>query len=385
MKGNSLQVGLFTAYPQLDEWMIQQAEDAGFTLVSREDENNDFSGMSAILCFAASDPERTEVLYQRAVEAISQGLDVIWVVSGDGPFIQQVTNELVSKQQFVYPNEVDDATEIWQQVLSYYDAWVLKQSSQEEETSSRGPKLSIPILSKKSSDKQQAPVRNSSSRTTRSLALLDHVIAVAGHRGAGSSFVAWNVAALLGASLLEGNTTGTLAKWFEITDTGTREDFLLHNRGKQVGGVYAAATADRKLSEGDLYRLQEIPQQVVIDVGCDLQNPAWQYAGMKVFVATADPQWNDQPFPDDESIIRVMNRYPADFPSSAESVFNCKINLVIPECGREVLMSLYGLRPWILTQPVDVRDQWYRVFGKKYTVMQEQGGTKGWEESQFFS
>jgi len=385
MKGKQLQVGLYTAYPQLDEWMMQQAEDAGFTVVSREDENNDFSGMSAILCFAASDPERTEVLYQRAAEAMSQGLDVIWVVSGDEPFIQQVTSELMSKQQFVYPNEVSDATEIWQPVLSYHDTWILKQGSQEEETISRGPKLSIPRLSKKAGNRQQGPAANTADARPTSLHVLDHVIAVAGHRGAGSSFVAWNIAALLGASLLEGNRTGTLAKWFEITEDGTREDFLLHNRGKHVGGVYAAATADRKLSEGDIYRLQGIPQQVVIDVGHDLQNPAWQYAGTKVFVTTADPQWSDQPFPDEESIVRVMNRYPADFPSSAESVFNCKINLVIPECGREVLMSLYGLRPWILTQPVDVRDQWNRVFGKNYTVMQEQGGIKGWEESQFFS
>lgn len=386
MKDKRLQVGLYSAWAELEEWMVDQGEGAGFTVIPRGDEDNDYSGMSAILCFAASDPERTEVLYQRATEAMNQGVEVIWVVSGDEPFIQQLTNEMVSKQQFVYANELSDATEILQAVLSYYDLWVTREARQVEEPSSRGPKIPMLRRVKTGNDTQRELKDNTEPvRSNRSIAMLDHVIAVAGHKGTGSSFVSWNVAALLGASLLEGNTTGTLAKWFEITEGASRDDLLIHNRGQSIAGVHAAVVADRQITEDDLYHLQEMRQAVVIDVGEDLQNPAWRYAGTKVFVTTADPQWNDQPFPDEEGIIRVMNRYPTDFPSSPESVFNCKINLVIPECGRDVLLSLYGLRPWIFSQSAEVRDQWNRVFGRQHVVIQEQGGAKEWEESQFFS
>ncbi len=388
MKGKKLLVGSYTNYPQLDEWLIGQAEDAGFSMVSRNDEDQDFSGMSAILCYADSEPERTEVLYQRAEEAMSQGIDVIWVVSGDEPFIQHVAKELQNKRQFVYADGVGDATEILQPILSYHDIWKVS-GEQQEDAGIRMPKLSVPkLLGKKSSGEMAAASEKSmTSRAVKSASVLEQVIAVAGHRGAGASFVAWNVAALLRAALIEGNTTGTLANWFGVdVEESSREDFLFHKQGLRVAGVSAALTAGRRISEEDLHDLERLPGLVVIDVGHDLQNPAWRYAGKKVFVATPDPQWSDHPFPDDTSIIRVMNRFPDHFPSSVEAIFNCKVNLVVQECGREVLMSLYGLRPWILSQPAEVRDQWNQVFGTTtYSFDQEQGGVKEWEESQFFS
>lgn len=360
MKEEELKIGLFTNQPELDPWMAQEGKDIGINLISCKDDHTELEGFSAILCYSDYEAERVEILYQRAREAISQGVKVIWIVNGPDAIYVQISNELRNKKQIVYDVSISDAAEIWEQVLKFYDDWKTQNENEEEENTNDNKRIAIPSLfDKKSKRSDESYFIFPEEKNVQSLS---NVIAVAGNRGAGSSFIAWNVAALLEGTLLEGQTTGTLAKWFEISEEDSRENFLRGMAPIYKAGVYTAPTSSRSLIEEDMDLLRDLNKLFVIDVGSNLENPGWKSAETKIFVTTPDVQWRDHPFPNDDSIIKVMNQFPIDFITTPDEIFSRKIDIVVPESSREVLISMYGKRPWINQQSVEFRNSWKKLF-----------------------
>lgn len=351
-------LALFTGNKALDQWLIHEAEGIGLYFISKDDTDNDLYGIPAILCLELEEAERIESLHQLAVQAVSQGIRVIWGVSQHGNWQQQIAEELLSKEQEVIHNITDyDAVKLWQYLQEYLEQFSSERSNDEKSKLANKrvkgmlPKI-IPVLSKERDELGISVPEN-----------LDKVIAVGGRRGTGCSYVAWNIAALLNAVLMEGRETGTLAKWFNNTNEDTRRKFLLSGDVVLVGGVRMAVAAPKSMTDQDLYLLSQTDSIVVVDIGDDLENELWKKATLKVLITTADPQWKDQHITD--AAVRVLNRMPESFPALPDDVFGIKMDLVIPEHSREALIALWSHRPWILTQAKEIQEQWMSVFKQR--------------------
>lgn len=350
-KKQDLQITLFTARDDLNEWLHLEAQGTGFQVAPGEEEQPDFSGSHAILCLALDEPDRAEKLFELAQRALLQGLDVIWLVSGVGEWYREAAEELRKKGQWILESDELDATQVLEMLRRYQEEWEKKNAPEEPTRTLAIPKLRIKKLTGTHKESVVSP-----SPLPR---IFPNVIAVGGHRGCGSSFVAWNAAALLDIPLLEGKTSGALAAWFQVEEEDTRLQFLQEGRIDRTAGVQAAVTAAKPPSEQELQFLSKVNRPVVVDVGDDLDNELWKRAKTKLFVTTPDPQWKRNPFP--PGVTRVMNRMPVVFPAPPEGIFGVKVDLVIPDLGRQALLSLWSLRAWILTQGHEVAEQWKKV------------------------
>ncbi|EGL15064.1 MULTISPECIES: hypothetical protein [unclassified Paenibacillus] len=185
----------------------------------------------------------------------------------------------------------------------------------------------------------------------------EHVIAVAGPHGCGSSFVSWNLAAAMDALLIEGNESSTLSKW--ISDACPRAE-ALDNRSSKSSGVLA----DCPLSGHELDLVANSQRTIVVDMGTRTDSDIWKKAKVKVQVLTPDPQFTG--FIDDAT--KILNRVPEGFSVNPDKIFNQRVDLVIPEMGRDVLYALYSKEPWIIQQPEEVKARWRSLLGIKNTV-----------------
>ncbi|GIM47671.1 hypothetical protein DNHGIG_32200 [Collibacillus ludicampi] len=323
------------------QWLADEAKDAGYEIVIWPQDHGDLTTVQALFCFAEQNEGRAASLRTLAQEALVRGLPVIWAVEGE-----PLPGAFRSYSDF---SKLPDATPFLDAVLD-----LPKPVTEEEQTPKR--RLSIPSPAKLI--QRVVPQENVSETPPREEETLpsvfNHVIAVGGPRGAGSSFLAWNLAVALDAVLMEGRVTDSLAKWLEVEKEGTREAYL---RGELQ--TKAAVTASQPLSLHELQLLARVQERVVVDVGDALDSEVWLRAGKQVFVMTPDPKCKGGDIP--ERAIRVMNRYPEAFPIRPEKLVQARIDLIVSDLGREAFLSLCSQMPWV-EKPPDVKEQWVRLF-----------------------
>ncbi len=185
------------------------------------------------------------------------------------------------------------------------------------------------------------------------------VIAIGGHGGA--SYVAWNLAAVTRIPLIEGRSTGSLAKW-------TGDQTPVHQALQETlpfGTVL----------DGELPKFI-IGRRVIVDTGPDPHHPVFEHARIRIWVTTLDPA--QLPVPERAKVI--VNRVPAHLPFSSREVIRANIDLEVPDGGMDALLSLFTRIPWILKQDPEVQEQWRSLV--KLPIDQQKGAVEtcptGW-------
>lgn len=165
------------------------------------------------------------------------------------------------------------------------------------------------------------------------------VIAIGGARGAGASFVAWNLAAVTNLPLMEGRRTGSLAVW--TADNISVEQAL-------------ADTLPYGTVTDDIPSLSILTKQVIVDCGSDPQHPIFDQALTRIWVTSLDPAAPRIP----ERTKVVVNRVPTHLPFDPREAVKTDIALIVPDGGLDALLSLYTHVPWITKQPPEVQKAW---------------------------
>jgi hypothetical protein len=324
---------------EVAQWLADEGRAAGYEVELWPEDAGDTASVQALFCIAEQWEERAERLHILANAALSKGMPVIWAVEG-----MELPGAFRSFTDF---SQLPDAAPLLEALL----ALPIPEEVEEEKPPKR---LSIPSRLTDTL-KEIKRVRTAVEPQDALPDVLEHVIAVGGPSGCGVSFIAWNLAAALDVVLMEGRTTGTLAKWLRVDEEGTREAFLNGELDTKL-----AVTAEAPLSKRELQLLAGVGQTVVVDAG-EPGSDIWNRAKKRVLVVTPDPRYEGMVF--EEGTIRVMNRYPEAFPVSAEHVFNVKVDLVVPDLGREAFLSLWSRVPWITRQPQEVMEQWRALAG----------------------
>ena len=334
-------------------WFVSQAEEAEiefFTIRQPEDLNH----AHGLLCLAQDDgdkdwPEKVSRLRVLADRAKLQGIPVIWCVEGD-----EFEGSHSSITDF---REVSDVSVVWTLVLnvqSDFETGRLKVIRETIDTEVDVPDNEDPPAEELVADPiENDPEEEEPSQTADTPS---RIIAVGGPRGCGSSFISWNLAALLNAVILEGRSTGTLAKWMDVSIPNTRTAIL--EAQNSVSDQRFGVTADQPMNARDVDMARMLGGDIVVDVG-DCYDDVWINADVRVFVVTPDPQFRNTRIPEGTTV--VLNRFPSQFPTNPKDIFKRDIDLVVRDLGSEAFLKLWARKPWILDQTEEERNRWRRI------------------------
>nr|NNM90135.1 hypothetical protein [Bacilli bacterium] len=174
-----------------------------------------------------------------------------------------------------------------------------------------------------------------------------YAIAVAGLPGAGTSFVAWNLAVVMGLTLLEGVKTGSLSTW--TGDSTTVQQAL--DETLPLGTVV-----------DDDYSIDSImARRVIVDCGADRLHSIFVRAKTRIWVTRLDPV--QPPIP--ARALVVVNRVPQNLPFDVREVVKTKIALTIPDGGLDVVLSMFTHRAWITSQDREIQEKWKSLVSTK--------------------
>ncbi|MFD0591061.1 hypothetical protein ACFQZE_23985 [Paenibacillus sp. GCM10027627] len=387
-------IGLYTTNPVVDEYIKHEMQ--GTNILSLQD-HDPWEGCQAILLYDI-DLDRIQHLYDLAIKAVDTTVDVIWYVENENDKEKaQMEKELQSRGVHVHVDRVEDAAQILGMIALYEEVKrqetlgevkVDSTTAEKKETSSLRDSLFFKRAGGESSDliddeyeldvESKKKIAGIFQRTKQSLQIkrseahaslpdeLENVVAVAGFHGAGSSFIAWNLARILDGSrvLVEGRKTGTLAAWFSLGEQAvTRGQFLETHQGDRyshdLDELELALQADKETGRRELKAMREVPKRLVVDCGHRWDLEVYKRAAVRIFIAAPDPQFIGIR-PEVDAHVVVLNQYPegSSIPvSEFEKRFNMKFQLVVPSQPRQVMNSIWGKRAWVLMENEN-RESW---------------------------
>ncbi len=192
---------------------------------------------------------------------------------------------------------------------------------------------------------------------------LPNVIAVAGvGNGVGASFVALNYAYALDGALVEGTKTGSLYEWVGVEKSVDRESFIFSDTSDR----YALIASDELKKDIEFKNLKRIAKNYPIVIDCSIDSKVFELAEHKIVVTTPDPQFSKIDIPD--NAILIVNKMPANFPVKIDNLFERKVDLVIPDMFREVLISLVSKTPYLKLFGKESMDKWLKVLNKSNRI-----------------
>lgn len=374
MKSNGYRIGLYTDDASINNYVQSQIESVEIVGKSDQDPFED----CAVIYLLDFTSERVEILHNIAVEALSSGVKVIWCVEAEN----EIEENLRSMGAVILSTDIEDAAQIVYMLNDFLE-------NQTRETVDARIKEAINLESDIDSDLGidsdgdtfegfKPLIRNVGSVLRKRINpeeeileipdVVENVIAVAGHKGCGSSFIAWNIARVLERPvvLVEGRKTGTLARWLTSSEPTDRDSFLQSNVATQHSEYMdLALLADSEVKDLDLILFSKIPRIIIVDCGDRWDLEIFKRAAKRVFVTSPDPQFIKQGLPEGvKSTVHVLNKYPHGMAIPIEA-FEKRVgqsfDIVVPARPRQVAMSLWTERAWITMEP-EHSERWKQKF-----------------------